>query len=90
MKLKGIKLSGTLSAGKLMVYLTFLLVAALLAMGVFFFITVQQEAGDREYINKIGDQRVLSQEIAKLSSWTATMGPARSSWSLLRTSPSPI
>ncbi|MEJ2141178.1 MAG: methyl-accepting chemotaxis protein, partial [Gammaproteobacteria bacterium] len=71
MKLKGINLSGTLSAGKLMVYLTILLVAALLAMGVFFFITVQQEAGDREYINKIGDQRVLSQEIAKLSSQAA-------------------
>ena len=71
MKLKGMNLSGTLSTGKLMVYLTILLVAALLAMGVFFFITVQQEAGDREYINKIGDQRVLSQEIAKLSSQAA-------------------
>ncbi|MGD8484674.1 MAG: methyl-accepting chemotaxis protein [Thioalkalispiraceae bacterium] len=71
MKLKGISLSGTLSTGRLMVYLTFVLVAALIAMGVFYFISVNKDAGDRAYINKIGDQRVLSQEIAKLASQAA-------------------
>jgi len=57
-----------ISFGRLMVYLIALLIATILLMGVSYSYIVIQEAKDREYINRIGDQRVLSQELAKLAS----------------------
>ena len=57
-----------ISFGRLMVYLIALLIATILLMGVSYSYIVIQETKDREYINRIGDQRVLSQELAKLAS----------------------
>jgi len=71
MKLSSKALFSGISSGRLMVYLIVLLIATIIAMGVTYSFIVVQEAKDIEYINRIGDQRVLSQELAKLASQAA-------------------
>jgi twitching motility protein PilJ len=71
MKVSSNKLFSGISFGRLMVYLTVLLITTIIVMGVAYSYIVIQEAKDREYINRIGDQRVLSQELAKLASQAA-------------------
>lgn len=60
-----------ISSGRLMVYLMVLLTITIIVMGVAYSFIVIQEAKDREYITRIGDQRVLSQQLAKLASQAA-------------------
>ncbi|MGD8795353.1 MAG: hypothetical protein PVH51_00780, partial [Thiohalophilus sp.] len=71
MKVKGISLKGEVSTGRLVVLLGLLLLASVLAMGVSFYLNAEKEAQDVEYINRIGDQQVLSQEIAKFATQAA-------------------
>ncbi len=71
MKLSSKDLFSGITAGRIMVYLIILLITTIIVMGVAYSFIVIQEAKDREYINRIGDQRVLSQEIAKLASQAA-------------------
>ncbi|MCW8899083.1 MAG: methyl-accepting chemotaxis protein [Gammaproteobacteria bacterium] len=68
MKLSSKNLFSGLSSGRIMVYLIVMLIATIIVMGVTYSFIVIQDAKDREYINRIGDQRVLSQELAKLAS----------------------
>jgi len=68
MKLSSKDLFSGISAGRLMVYLIVLLLLTIIGMGITYSLVVIQEAKDREYINRIGDQRVLSQQLAKLAS----------------------
>ena len=60
-----------ISSGRIMVYLIVLLLATIIVMGVTYSFIVIQESKDREYLNRIGDQRVLSQQLAKLASQAA-------------------
>ena len=71
MKLSSKNLFSGISSGRIMVYLIILLIATIIVMGVTYSFIVIQETKDREYINRIGDQRVLSQELAKLASQAA-------------------
>jgi len=71
MKLNSKDFLSGISAGRLMVYLIVLLMITVIVMGVTYSFIVIQDAKDREYINRIGDQRVLSQQIAKLASQAA-------------------
>ncbi len=71
MKLSNKSLFSGISSGKLMVYLTILLIATIIAMGVTYSLVVVQEAKDLEYIKRIGDQRVLSQQLATQASQAA-------------------
>ena len=71
MKLSSKDLFSGISSGRIMVYLIILLIATIVAMGVTYSFVVIQETKDREYINRIGDQRVLSQELAKYASQAA-------------------
>ena len=71
MKLSSKDLFSGITVGRIMVYLIILLITTIIVMGVAYSFIVIQEAKDREYINRIGDQRVLSQEIAKLASQAA-------------------
>ena len=71
MKLSSKDLFSGISSGRIMVYLIVLLIATIIVMGVTYSFIVVQETKDREYINRIGDQRVLSQELAKLASQAA-------------------
>lgn len=71
MKLSKKDLFSGISSGRLMVYLIVLLIATIIAMGVSYSLIVVQEAKDIQYINRIGDQRVLSQQLAKLASQAA-------------------
>ena len=71
MKLSSKDLFSGISTGRIMVYLIILLITTIIVMGVAYTFVVIQEEKDREYINRIGDQRVLSQEIAKLASQAA-------------------
>ena len=71
MKLSSKNLFSGISAGRIMVYLIVLLIATIVVMGVTYSFIVIQDAKDREYINRIGDQRVLSQQLAKLASQAA-------------------
>jgi twitching motility protein PilJ len=71
MKLSRKDLFAGISTGRLMVYLIILLISTIIVMGVAYSFIVIQEAKDREYINRIGDQRVLSQQLAKLASQAA-------------------
>lgn len=71
MKLNSKDLLSGISAGRLMVYLIILLMITVIVMGVTYSFIVIQDAKDREYINRIGDQRVLSQQLAKLASQAA-------------------
>jgi len=68
MKLSKKDLLSGISSGRLMVYLIVMLVISMIIMGVAYSLIVIQESKDREYINRIGDQRVLSQQLAKLAS----------------------
>lgn len=71
MKLSNKDLFSGVSSGRIMVYLIVLLITAIIVMGVTYYFIVIQDSKDREYINRIGDQRVLSQELAKLASQAA-------------------
>lgn len=71
MKLSSKGLFSGISSGRLMVYLIVLLITTIIVMGVSYSFIVIQEAKDREYITRIGDQRVLSQQLAKLASQAA-------------------
>ena len=71
MKLSSKNLFSGISSGRIMVYLIVLLIATIVVMGVTYSTIVIQDAKDREYINRIGDQRVLSQQLAKLASQAA-------------------
>jgi twitching motility protein PilJ len=71
MKLSSKALFSGINPGRLMVYLIVLLITTIIVMGVAYSFIVIQDAKDREYINRIGDQRVLSQELAKLASQAA-------------------
>ena len=68
MKLSKKDLFSGISSGRLMVYLIVMLVLSMIIMGGAYSLIVIQESKDREYINRIGDQRVLSQQLAKLAS----------------------
>ncbi|MFK5913360.1 MAG: methyl-accepting chemotaxis protein [Woeseiaceae bacterium] len=68
MNLSSKDLFSGVSTGRIMVYLMVLLITIIIAMGATYSVIVVQEANDRVYINRIGDQRVLSQELAKLAS----------------------
>ncbi len=57
------KAGGT--GNRTMIYLMVLLVASVVAMGLMYGRVVMLENQDREFISRIGDQRVLAQEIAK-------------------------
>jgi len=59
------------SAGGIMLIVIVLLVGSLLGMGYFFLRSGQLASDDQIYIQKLGEQRVLSQEIAKLASQAA-------------------
>jgi twitching motility protein PilJ len=59
------------TAGGIMLIVTVLLVASLLGMGFFFWRSGQLAEADQTYIQRLGEQKVLSQEIAKLASQAA-------------------
>jgi len=71
MKGKGKGLTAGVSTGRLIGLLGFALLASVLLMGGSFYLVAQKEAGDVRFINTIGDQRVLSQEIAKFATQAA-------------------
>ncbi len=71
MKLSSKDLFSGISSGRMMVYLIVLLIVTIVVMGVTYSFIVIQDVKDREYINRIGDQRVLSQQLAKLASQAA-------------------
>ena len=71
MKLSSKDLFSGISTGRLMVYLMVFLLITIIVMGIAYSFTVIQEEKDREYINRIGDQRVRSQQLAKLASQAA-------------------
>ncbi len=71
MKLLGKALFGDMPLGRTMVLVIVLLNVSVLAMGVFFGLSALQDDKDKIYITRIGDQQVLSQEIAKLTSQAA-------------------
>ncbi|VAX00470.1 type IV pilus biogenesis protein PilJ [hydrothermal vent metagenome] len=56
------------SAGGIMLIVIALLVLSLVAMGIFFVRSGQLAEVDQTYITQLGEQKVLSQEIAKLAS----------------------
>ncbi len=56
------------SAGGIMLIVIALLVLSLVAMGIFFVRSGQLAEADQVYITQLGEQKVLSQEIAKLAS----------------------
>ncbi len=59
------------SMGGIMLIVIVLLVGSLLGMGYFFLRSGQLASDDQIYIQRLGEQRVLSQEIAKLASQAA-------------------
>jgi len=61
------------SSGGIMLIVIVLLVGSLLGMGYFFLRSGQLATGDKIYVERLGEQKVLSQEIAKLAS-QATRG----------------
>ncbi len=71
MKLSSKNLFSGISSGRLMVYLIVFLITTIIAMGVTYSFIVVQEAKGIAFINRIGDQRVLSQQLAKLASQAA-------------------
>ncbi len=56
---------------RMMAYFVILLIAAITGLGIVINKVSNQEAADREYISRIGDQKVLAQEIAKLANQAA-------------------
>ncbi|MDH5444752.1 MAG: methyl-accepting chemotaxis protein [Gammaproteobacteria bacterium] len=71
MKLTGKALFGDMPLGRTMVLVIVLLIVSVMAMGVYFGLSAVQDAKDKTYISRIGEQQVLSQEIAKLASQAA-------------------
>ena len=71
MKLKKKNPSGGAPAGRMMIYMMILLIAAVIAMGLTYGRVALQEAQSVEFLSDIGDQRVLAQEIAKEASLAA-------------------
>ena len=71
MKLKKKKASGGTPAGRLMIYMMILLIAAVVAMGLTYGRVALQEAQSVDFLSDVGDQRVLAQEIAKEASLAA-------------------
>jgi len=63
--------STSTSYGRTMVLVIILLVVSVVAMAVYFALSANQDRNDKTYITKIGEQSVLSQEIAKLASQAA-------------------
>lgn len=59
------------SSGGVMLIVIVLLVGALLGMGWFFLRSTQLASADQVYIARLGEQKVLSQELAKLASQAA-------------------
>ncbi|MDH5180422.1 MAG: methyl-accepting chemotaxis protein [Gammaproteobacteria bacterium] len=64
-------LLGKFSSGRTMVLVIVLLVLSVFAMGIYFGLSAIQDSKDKTYIIKIGEQSVLSQEIAKHASQAA-------------------
>ena len=71
MKLKKKNRSGGSTAGRMMIYMMILLIAAVVAMGITYGRVALQEAQSVEFLSKVGDQRVLAQEIVKEASLAA-------------------
>jgi twitching motility protein PilJ len=59
------------SAGGIRIIVLLLVFVSLAGLGYFFYTNAQQASADQTYIQRLGDQRVLSQEIAKLASSAA-------------------
>jgi len=57
--------------GRIMFVLFVFLIVSVVALGVTYIFVAQETNLDKTYISKIGDQRVISQEIAKLTSQSA-------------------
>jgi len=60
-----------MSTSRIMFVLFVFLIVSVLAFGVTYIYIAQETSLDKTYISKIGDQRVISQEIAKLTSQSA-------------------
>jgi len=58
-------------SGKSILVLFLVAITSVVAMGITSFQVAQQDSEDKDFIGRLGDQRVLSQEIAKLSSQAA-------------------
>ncbi len=63
--------TGGVSVVRMMAYFVILLIAAIAALSFVINKVSKQETADREYISRIGDQKVLAQEIAKLANQAA-------------------
>ena len=61
----------TSGSGKSILVLFLVAIASVIAMGITSFRVAQQDNNDKNFIGRLGDQRVLSQEIAKLASQAA-------------------
>jgi len=71
MKRSSKNLFSGISSSRLMTYLIGLLIIVIIAMGVAYSFVVIKEAQDREYLTRIGDQRVLSQQLATVAAEAA-------------------
>ena len=60
-----------ISTDRIMLVLFAFLIASVIALGVTYIFVAKEASLDKTYISKIGDQRVISQEIAKLTSQAA-------------------
>lgn len=60
-----------MSTDRLMLVLFAFLIVSVVALGVTYIFVAKEASLDKTYISKIGDQRVISQEIAKLTSQSA-------------------
>ncbi len=60
-----------ISTDRIMLVLFAFLIASVVALGVTYIFVAKEASLDKTYISKIGDQRVISQEIAKLTSQAA-------------------
>ena len=56
---------------RMMAYFVVLLIATVVALGILSNKVSNEEAADRDYISRLGDQKVLAQEIAKLANQAA-------------------
>jgi len=71
MKMKPTMQMSGFSSGGMMFILILLLVGAAGGMVTMFFLGAQSDRSDKTYISRLGNQRVLSQEIAKLATQAA-------------------
>ncbi len=62
---------GGIPVVRMMAYFVVILIAAIAALSIVINKVSNQESADREYISRIGDQKVLAQEIAKLANQAA-------------------